>query len=106
MKTMNERMLNAVDHLIEKAHPYESKHHDIEKAMAVYICSDEMVFCHVVEVDKWHDTSEAERDYIEKFMQEWMLEQEDIPLGTMILALAEFIVKDEDKALVRIEYNA
>lgn len=106
MKTMIKRMLDATDILIAKAHPYDNKHHDPEKGMAIYEAKDEIIFCLVLQVDEWHSMDKKERDYIEKFMQEWMLEQEDIPLGTMILALAEFIVKDEDKALVRIEYNA
>lgn len=105
MKTIVERMLDAADLLIAKTHPYESKQHDSEKSMAVYIGEDEILFCHVKQVNEWHDMEKHEREFIERFMQDWMLEQDDIPLGKMILALAEFIVKGEDKALVRIEYN-
>ena len=105
MKTMIERMMDATDILIAKEHPYEAKHHDLEKAMAIYERKASTLFCHVIEVEEWHDMEKDERQYIENYMLDYMLNQEEINLGIMTIALAEFVVKDGDKALVRIEYS-
>ena len=105
MKTMIERMMDATDILIAKEHPYENKHHDLENGMAVYERKASTLFCHVIKVEEWHDMQEEERQYIENYMLDYRLNQEEINRGMMTIALAEFVVKDGDKALVRIEYS-
>ena len=104
-RPMIERMLDATDRLIKHERSYESKQHDLEKGMAVYKTKNRIIFCRVIQVDEWHDMTTKERHEIESYMLDYMMSQEEIHLGTMAIALAEFIIKDDDKALVRIEYN-
>jgi hypothetical protein len=104
-KTMLKRMMDATDRLIMHERPYDDKYHDLEKGMAVYERKASTLFCHVIKVDEWHDMTTAERREIEHYMFDYMMNQDELHLGAMTIALAEFIVKDGDKALVRIEYN-
>ena len=105
MKSMIERMLKGADALVEQSHPYVDRHHDPEKGMAVYKAEDETIFLLVMQVDKWHDMEKKDRHYIEDYIQHYMLSQDDIQLCKINIAVAQFIITDDDKALVRLEFQ-
>ena len=104
MKTMMTRMLDATDRLIAQQIGFENCLHFPEKEMAVYECEDETLFAHVIAVDEWKDMDKDERKFIEAFIKDYMLQQDELRLGKITLACVEFIIKNNDTALVRVEY--
>ena len=99
-KTMMTKLMNATDQLIG----FKNRHHFPEKEMAVYECEDETLFAHIIAVDEWVDMDKDERKFIENFIKDYMLQQDELRLGKISLACVEFIIKNNYTALVRVEY--
>lgn len=104
MKTMMTKLFDATDRLIAQQIGFENCLHFPEKEMAVYETEDETIFARIIAVDKWEDMGKDGRKFIEDFIQDYMLQQDELRLGKISLACVEFIIKNNDTALVRVEY--